>query len=247
MGNTIFGIIMGLSASISWASAAVLYRKALQKSTNPFITSLIRTPIALFTLLLITIFNGKLPLISGILSSISSLLILMLATFVMNILGDTLYLLSIRNVGVAMGYPISYTYPILVAILAWIILGETLNSILFIGIILGVLGVWLISQKSADSKLEKQQYGFLAGILAAIGASLSFSIGIIIFRIAVTDLDPILVAVVKLFFLILMCSPIVLLKLDQARREIDKKTLIIAMIGGFFGIGVGDWFFYLSL
>ncbi|MEX2689031.1 MAG: EamA family transporter [Candidatus Njordarchaeum guaymaensis] len=44
-----------------------------------------------------------------------------------------------------------------------------------------------------------------------------------------------------------MCALIVLLKLDQARREIDKKTLIIAMIGGIFGIGVGDWFFYLSL
>ncbi|MCD6490922.1 MAG: hypothetical protein J7K59_01345 [Candidatus Korarchaeota archaeon] len=44
-----------------------------------------------------------------------------------------------------------------------------------------------------------------------------------------------------------MCALIVLLKLDQARREIDKKTLIIAMIGGIFGIGVGDWFFILAL
>ena len=249
MGNYIYGVIMGFSAAFSWALAAVFYRKALFKSTNPLVTNILRTPLAVISLLIILFFSGELPSVATLIGDVTLLLILLIATFVMNIVGDTLYLTSIRNVGVSVGYPLSYTYPILVAILATFILNENLYWTLFAGTLTSIFGIWLISQRS-ENKTGKELgdgYSFPSGVLAALGASISFSVGIIIYRVTVKNVVPIVVAVFKLFFLMAMCSPVIPMKARELRGNLDLKTFLFAIIGGLFGIGIGDWFFYLSL
>lgn len=237
---------MALLASFSWAFAAILYRKALFKSTNPLITNCLRTPIAILVLFCILILSGNLATFLASIYEPNIILVLLIATIIMNIIGDTLYLISIRDVGVSIAYPLSYTYPIMVALIASIILKEKINIFLIFGTVLGILGVWLISQKTSNGN-KISSSNFIIGISSAIGASFSWSVGIVIFRIAVSNADPINVGTIKLLLLFMLSSPSIILKHEDVKKTIDKRTLMFAMVGGIFGVGIGDWFFYISL
>ena len=241
------GITMALLASFSWALAAVFYRKALTRITNPLVTNFLRTPLAIIVLLIISVCMGSYNLLITSLSQLDVALSLFIATIVMNIIGDTLYLVSIRNVGVSVAYPVSYSYPILVAILALIFLHEEIYPTLIIGTIIALTGVWLISQNSSEESENIREYSFLSGIIAALGAATSWSIGIILFRILVGSINTVIVGIIKLLFLLILSSPAILTNINYIKNEVNNRILLFALVGGLFGVGVGDWFFYISL
>jgi len=242
----VFGALITFCGAFCWALASIFYRKALSRATNPFIANIIRIPLAFLVLTTIALLDGKISEALIIITTVKTLLYLVLATFVMNIVGDTLYLLAIRNVGVAIGYPLAYMYPVFVAILATIILAEPLRMNLLLGTIIAVTGVWLLSSKKQEVAITTG-YSFSIGVLAGIGAALAFSFGIILFRIMLIETDPIATAIIKLIILFVMTSPIFWLRQEEVKASIDKRTLLIGMIGGVFGIGIGDWFFYIGL
>lgn len=241
------GITMALLASFSWALAAVFYRKALTRITNPLVTNFLRTPLAIIVLLIISVCMGSYNLLITSLSQLDVALSLLIATIVMNIIGDTLYLVSIRNVGVSVAYPVSYSYPILVAILALIFLHEEIYPTLIIGTIIALTGVWLISQNISEESENIREYSFLSGIIAALGAATSWSIGIILFRILVGSINTVIVGIIKLLFLLILSSPAVLTNINYIKNEVNNRILLFALVGGLFGVGIGDWFFYISL
>jgi len=190
---------------------------------------------------------GSYNLLITSLSQLDIALSLLIATIVMNIIGDTLYLVSIRNVGVSVAYPVSYSYPILVAILALIFLREEIYPTLIIGTIIALTGVWLISQNSSEESGNIREYSFLSGIIAALGAATSWSIGIILFRILVGSINTVIVGIIKLLFLLILSSPAVLTNINYIKNEVNNRILLFALVGGLFGVGIGDWFFYISL
>lgn len=241
------GITMALLASFSWALAAVFYRKALTRITNPLVTNFLRTPLAIIVLLIISVCMGSYNLLITSLSQLDVALSLLIATIVMNIIGDTLYLVSIRNVGVSVAYPVSYSYPILVAILALIFLREEIYPTLIIGTIIALTGVWLISQNISEESENIREYSFVLGIIAALGAATSWSIGIILFRVLVGSINTVIVGIIKLLFLLILSSPAVLTNVNYIKNEVNNRILLFALVGGLFGVGVGDWFFYISL
>jgi len=248
MEGEVLGTLMAILASLSWATAAVLYRKALMRFSNPLITNGLRVPLAILTLLLIAfVMTGAEPIIY-LLTHTDVLLLVFVATLIANVVGDTLYLVAIRNVGVSTGYPLSYTYPLMVAVLAAVFLREHIYLSLIAGTAIAILGVWLLSQKpSGNNESEIGRYSFAAGVVAALGASLSWSVAIVVLKVVVMGADPIAAAIFKLIFILVLVSPVMLVKHEEVRRNVDKRTLMFAMAGGIFGIGVGDWFLYVSL
>ncbi|MHA1610004.1 MAG: DMT family transporter [Candidatus Njordarchaeales archaeon] len=243
MVNTL-GAIMAFLGAFCWALASIFYRKALVKFADPLIISMLRIPLAITVLILVALLNHKLIHVIKMLRNPYFMLFLLLATILMNIFGDTLYLLAIRNVGVAIGFPLSTMYPLLVAILATVILGEECGIRLVLGTVIAIAGVWLLSKNKRD--LNTSTSRFLVGIMAGVGAALSFSLGIIFFRITVTEADPIATAIIKLILLFIMLLPYVLFKHDSI-KNLDTKTAKLTIIGGAIGLGIGDWLFYIGL
>ena len=244
MGSVLIGISMGLLAAFSWAIAAVFYRRSVGKLLNPLIVNVFRTPLAVVVLVFILIFTSNLPLFLNVVDNIFLFFMLILGTIVMNIFGDGFYLLSLRNIGVSIAYPLSYTYPILVAILAAVFLGEKIFFSLILGAIIGIVGIWFIS---SGKKEETGKYSFTMGIIYAISASLSWSVGIILYKILIEGLNPIVVGTWKLVFLFLISSPSLLLARYPSEIDFEGKAIKYALIGGVFGVGIGDWFFYISM
>jgi len=245
--RNISGILVTFLAAFCWALASIFYRKASTKLPSVFTVNVLRVPLALVFLYIVVSLRGGFGLILEVFCDYDSLLILFLATFIMNVLGDSMYLLAIRNIGVSIGYPLSYMYPVFVSILAIIILGEQQDPSIFAGTFMAILGIWLISQRNKDYASVTDMKRFVVGVLAGVGAAVCFALGIILFRIAVLGLEPILVATVKLILLPALIFPIVFKEFVGTRKNLDMKALLIAMVGGVFGLGVGDWLFYVGL
>src|SRR5205823_5111506 len=61
-------------------------------------------------------------------------------------LGDSLYFEAIKRIGVARAMPISMGYPVLAAVGASVLLGESLSPVAVAGIVLTLGGVYLVAQ-----------------------------------------------------------------------------------------------------
>ena len=239
------GVSVTILASFSWALAAIFYRKALIKESSPLVTNLLRAPIAVLVFLLITLLNGKINILISSLFNPSIAIPLLIATIIANIVGDTLYLLAIRNVGVSVSYPLSYSYPIMVAILALIILHEDIHPSLFIGTIIAFVGIWMISWRQKINR--KEDKNFKIGALAAIGAATSWALAIVLYRILVMNVDTIVVGTLKLIFLFSLTLPLALIFVRDSLKRVNRRALVLSMIGGLFGIGIGDCLLYIGL
>ena len=92
MGSGIIGFIFALLAAFSWALAATFYRRALLEDVNPLVTNLLRIPLALVFLVAYSSLTGELVYMFGYFSDFRVIAILFIATFIMNVIGDTTYL-----------------------------------------------------------------------------------------------------------------------------------------------------------
>ena len=244
MDSFLAGVVYSFLAAFLWSLAAVFYSKALLGIKNPLVMNLFRIPLALVVLVSYALFNGVFSYVVYSLFNVRFLVFLTLATFIMNVVGDSLYLLAIRNAGVSVGVPLSYMYPVYVALLSSIFLNEVLTVTVVSGTIIAVLGVWFVSMRKSDR--GESLYNPVVGALAGVGAAISFSFGIILFKIAVGVTNPISTAIVKLIILSILIAPVIPIK----RKELSgstKRKILTAVIGGVFGIGVGDLMFYEGL
>ncbi len=239
--NQAIGLMSAIGASLFWAVAAAFYKLSMENEVNPFLVNFLRIPLAILFIFVILIVEGQVTLLCLALENSSFIFYLFLATLVMNIVGDTMYLVSIRKTGVSIAYPLSYSYPILVALLASIILGESLTVNLVAGLLFGVTGVWFISSTKAKSVRIN-----LLGVVAALVASLSWSLGIILFALSVMEVNPLVTGFYKLVFLTVLVSPFTTYFIKES-PNIKRRNTLIGMFGGLLGIGVGDWLFYVSL
>lgn len=116
-----------------------------------------------------------------------------LILFCASIFGTSIFY-ALQGYGVELASPneaafLMATYPLLASILAWIILKENLTSKKILGLILGLIGAFLIFTEGKGLA----SYGWLSllGRIAALGASLSWSLYVVASRklIAHTKLD----------------------------------------------------------
>ncbi len=239
--SQLIGVLSALGSALFWAIAAVFYKLSMKNDISPFLVNFLRIPLAILFIFVVLLVEGQFSLLYLALGNSSFVFYLFLATFVMNIVGDTMYLVSIKKTGVSIAYPLSYSYPIMVALLASFILGESLTVNLIVGVMLGVTGVWLISRKKGESVNVN-----IFGVIAALLASFSWSLGIILFALSVMEMNPLVTGFYKLVFLTVLVSPsaVYLIRKDA---NISGRNMLIGMFGGLLGVGIGDWLFYVSL
>ena len=233
---------MGLLAAMFWASAAIFYRKGLEDGYDPKIANFFRAPLGFLVLFLLCVYTNRLGDLSTVMSDYSILLIITIAVFIMNILGDILYLVAIQKVGVSIAYPLSYTYPLAVALISSIILSISVHNIIIVGTIISLVGIYVMSKEKIEDKNHQS-----IGILAALGASLSWATGIVIYSILLLKTDPLTVGTIKLAILMFMSSPVLMLYYKDKTIKKDKRPILFVLVGGLFGVGLGDVVFYISL
>ena len=169
---------------------------------------------------------------------ISSILVL--------VVGDTLYFIGLRTIGVTKTVPITYSYSILVVLLGAIILEEALTLQLILGTITIILGVWLITNKALDQNQESKSS--LIGVMASLGTILCWGFGIVLFKIILSTNDPYILTAGRMLFLLPTLSILSLIPYgNKSPEKIKKIQLITVLLSGLISLGIGDTLLYLAL
>jgi DME family drug/metabolite transporter len=238
------GELAALGAALSWTISAMLYRKALQQ-TKPISANIVRLSCTSAILLVFLVAIAKL----GVPTSLQPEIVALAAiSGVIGLgLGDTLYMVSLKLIGVTRAVPITCTYPLFNLVWAIFLIGEKVTLPLVLGAVIIVLGIWLLSHEKENHKEEGQNKLLFKGIAAALATAVLWSVSIAMMDMAVKNtpspddafvINTIRVATIAA--LLLALSPMI----DRERNFLRMKrtTVAILIIGGIIALGIG-WFF----
>lgn len=238
------GELAALGAAVSWTVSAVLYKKALMQA-KPVSANIVRLTCTAIVLLALLLVLGKTEVVVTMpqnviaMASVSGVIGLGV--------GDTLYMMSLKNVGVARAVPVTCIYPLFSLLWAVLWAGEALTFPVVLGAAVIVLGVWLLSQADQTAGLTVQKRVLYKGLALALATAIAWSVSITMMGMAVKetpDLDNALVInavrVIAIAVSFLAISPIV----DRGLGflKMDRKTVATLIAGGIVALGLG-WFF----
>jgi drug/metabolite transporter (DMT)-like permease len=238
------GEIAALGAAICWTLSAILYREALLE-TNPISANIMRCVCASIVLVAFSAIIGKfwvlmnLPMYVVALTCISGIIGLGL--------GDTLYMFSLKLIGVARAVPITCIYPLFNLLWATFLIGEPVTLPVIFGAVVIVFGIWLVSRENETSATEKQKKILVRGVAYAVVTAIIWSISITMVNMAVketSDLDHALavniIRVMAIAVFWLASAPIIDRQFNFLKMQ--RKTLAALIAGGIVALGLG-WFF----
>lgn len=126
--------------------------------------------------------------------------------------------------------PIDKTSTVLTMILAFCFLGEPLTFTLFLGMILILLGTFMMISKKEDNRDIKSRKWLIYALLSAFFASITSILG----KIGVENISSNLATAVRTIAVLLMAWIIVFLQKSQNEiKKTDLKTFLFLILSGF--------------
>ena len=238
------GELAALGAAIAWAVSAVLYKGGLSK-TEPLQANIMRLGCTSLVLVVFVIAIGKslvflgLPANALVLSALSGLIGLGV--------GDTLYMMSLKQIGVSTAVPLTCTYPLFSLLLALIIQPKTVSSEAVVGAVAIVFGIWLLTKGEATDEAEKREFR-VKGAIYALGTAVLWAVSIAMINAAVTlpetsTLDGALVlnTLRVLSAAISLVTIVPLIRKKSSFIKIQRRSVALLTVGGVVALGLG-WF-----
>lgn len=238
------GELAALGAAICWTISAVLYKEALLR-TRPIPANIVRLVCTSVVLLAFLAIIDKF----GVLMSLSPYaVVLACVSGVIGLgLGDTLYMVSLKLIGVARAVPITCIYPLFNLLWAIFLIGEPVTLSAVFGALTIVFGIRLLSQKKEKNTTKIQKRIFVKGVASALATAMIWSVSITMINMAVketADLDHALavntIRVAAIAVSLLASAPIT--DRDFSFLKMERKTLASLVFGGIVALGLG-WFF----
>ncbi len=201
--DRLMGFVAAFLAALMYSFASVLYRSVLLRRDALLVTLIRVIPATI-------VFFSVLAFIGGLGEVFSYSLDLFFYAFVTGsigmVLGAYFYMVALKNVGVSIGYPISFSYPVHVAVLAVFFLGEVLTAWVVLALVLTILGITVIAKGSGDGNVDGD---VLKGVIAAALASLIWGISTVIVKVALSNSTPLGFAVLRLLWASLVSLPVI--------------------------------------
>jgi drug/metabolite transporter (DMT)-like permease len=243
MAETMIGELAALGAAISWTVSALFYRKALEEA-SPISANIIRLTLTGSILLLLLVFLGKLTVLTTL---PLELVLLASASGIIGLgLGDTLYFMSLKWIGVARAVPLTCIYPLFSVLWAVFLVGERITLAVVLGAVVIVLGILFLGQDSQANTTYTRK-ALIVGMVIALATAAVWSVSITMMDVAVKespDIDHALIIntirVITVAAVLLASSPIIDRKLGFLK--VRKRTVVALIAGGIAALGVG-WFF----
>ena len=240
------GELAALGAAISWTISAILYKEALL-TTKPISANIVRLTSTSIILIASLAIIGKFGVLTGlptyavVLACVSGIIGLGF--------GDTLYMVSLKQIGVSRAVPITCTYPLFNLLWAVLLVGESVTLPVVLGTAAIVMGIWLLSRETEKNASEPQQGVLVKGIAAALVTAVLWSVSIAMIDMAVTlpetgSLDNAIaintIRVAAITVSLLVSAPVI--DREHGFMKIQRKTMAALIAGGIVALGLG-WFF----
>ncbi len=225
------GIVASLGAALCWTTTAALLKIGSSKIQPP-LANAIRVAAATVGSLLLVFFAGE---VDGLLTpNLGAFFAAFTAGLLGIVLGDTLYIYSLKMVGVARAMPVANTYPLFSTLGAFLFLGENITLSVIIGALVIIFGLWLISPSGEGEGSFTVKSFFLTLLCAPIWGA-----GILLLGYALNYYSVVALNAVRLPFLAL-----ILIGFAYARgynpTKLDRRTLLILASAGILGLSIGN-------
>jgi drug/metabolite transporter (DMT)-like permease len=259
----LIGYLLTIDAIFTWAFASLVYKAGLSK-TNPKGT-------LLFRLCCVSIFTFILSLILGnflIFYSLQGydLIIYLVACLISGLTvtcGDLLYFKALKKIDVSRAYPIIQLSLIFVYPFAFILFGEELTLSIFLGGMMILSGVFLLSKKDKVEKLEdnledpiqsneneKPKEEIFIGVVLSIGTAFLWALAIVSFHQArIISHDVFLTNFLRIIFATSFIAILGLFKREYYISFTKKERHYLKHYGymgmaGALSLGLADSLFY---
>lgn len=233
--DIILGVAIGLLTSFFWGISTNVY-KSQSASATPLAISAIKMWLSfVFMLFLVLLPFRSTPFYVPL----ESFLFLISSVTIGLVIGDLVYLIGQERIGVSYAFPIANIYPITTYLLAIFLVDEAVIPLRFIGVIIAITGVGMISNAQARSE-DGQSLKDVFGIGLALLAALCWSIGSVFLQIGVTGIDPIDANFVRMAFGAGVFLPIVLGAKHRGMRTPSRRSTKMILAGGFLGMTLGS-------
>ncbi|UCE29287.1 MAG: DMT family transporter [Candidatus Bathyarchaeota archaeon] len=236
------GELAALGAALCWTVSAALYKVALvdAKPVSANLSRCISTTAFFVACLGVT---GRLQYLATL--RMDSLLLAGLSGAIGLCVGDTLYMLSLKLVGVSRAVPITCTYPLFTMLFASLFFGEQITLFVLLSAVLIVAGIWLISQETGKSVgMERNVLfkGIIVGFVTAVVWAVSITFmdeALMLSDLALLD-AALVVNTVRLSattLSLLAISP--LFERKFGFLKLKRRTWVILALGGIVALGLG--------
>lgn len=229
---------MALVAAIGMAGASISFEIA-GKKVGSLTVNIMRLIQGMIFLSITSLYVRGIPL--PIDASLKEYTFLGVSGFIGMFLGDLFMFESFVLLGARITTLIMTTVPVVTALSAWIILGETLNLKEGIAVFLTIGGIFLVMFYGKRKGERKEKFP-IKGFLCAIGGVLGQSLGLVFSKIGLESYDPL--AATQIRVIVATIAFIILISIRGKWGEVKKgiKNKAAAkwlIIGSFFGPFIG--------
>ncbi|MBE0527379.1 MAG: DMT family transporter [Candidatus Thorarchaeota archaeon] len=233
----LIGSLIGLFTAFLWAISTNVYKTQSNEATPIAIAALKMWAAMAFMSFIVILPFRTIPFNVPI----ETLVVLITSVAISLVIGDIVYLIAQERIGVSYAFPIANIFPIFTYIIAIFFLSETIIISRFVGIIVAVLGVSLISREQAVSNESQNLKKFDAlGIGLSLIAAFCWSLGSILLQVGVADIEPIDANFVRMLFGGAIFVPVVLTALNRGMPKPTKRATKIVVSVGFLGMTMGS-------
>lgn len=237
------GELLSLSAAFLWAIGAGMYRIGLRRA-HPIGLNFLRSIPAATFLFMVNVLTGDVGeffIMDG-----RVLAYVLAASLVGWAVGDSLYFIGLKFIGVSRTVALSYSYPLFIIPLSFWFLNESLSYRTIIGSLAIVSSIWLVSRSLSRDDVGSGRNWI--GVISGISAAICWAIGIVAFKHIMFSLDPIFLALLRLLVIIPVLGAVS--AAPQIRKTLSKlswRELAISLAGGTIALGLGDLVYFMGL
>lgn len=248
------GVIAAFGTVFGWAACIVFFTSA-SKRIGVLYQNFYRVLTAAVVLLILhtIIFGAPFPAITA-----RQLVLMSISGFAALVIADTCLYEACIEIGPRIGSLLFSLYPLVTALLAWVILGEKLGLFAWLGIIVTLAGVWwVISEANSKKTCEEGAAarpvrlfrGVILGFLSAVGQALGFIIAKPV-MVGEGGLDPFSANLIRFIAATVGFTVIIVIR-GQTKKAVSVpnlgKTMIFIIAGVILGNVLGSWLSLLSV
>ncbi|MFW9802042.1 MAG: DMT family transporter [Candidatus Thorarchaeota archaeon] len=242
-----FGVILGVLGALFFAVQNVVI-KWIGEDVRPVAANSIRVWIALPIVFFIAVnpfrqANLALPL--------ETYIALALSVFFAAGFGDAVYYQSQDRIGVSSAFAITNTYPIVTYILAIPFLGDLWIPVRFLGVVLAISGIILISREQDVQYPDEPEMNTKGldkiGYLLAATTAIMFALATIMVDIGTADVDPLDANMIRLACGSLMLMPTFYFSRRMGMRMPSRRGIKVVAGAAILGMALASTFWVASV
>lgn len=236
----ITGIVLALIQAMTWSSTTIFLR-TLSTRLDPFLVNGLRAAIGMLVIIPLVFITGGLPDYQRL--TALNLLFLTASIVLGGVVGDTLYITSLKTLGVSRAFPITNSYPIFTVISSMLLLGEQITATTVAGMALVLLGVYLVArprghvQTAPLDTIPPQQ--LLRGVIMALITAALWGLSSTLVALGLQGINAIVANSVRVPVVVLLSLAMAARRGQLgAVRHLDRGMLRCLLLSGLLGWGI---------